>query len=96
MRFTASTKLLIQIVYLLQSVVTSANDLSRPSIEEQNFYSSIGISDLDGPLIQREIAELRRKNGSSVELACRTAQLSLSETQVDTYPLNSTVVDENW
>ena len=60
------------------------------------FYRSIGISDIDAQTLYIELAHTRSGNSSLVDIACKTAQLSLSDSQVDTFPLNRTVVDEKW
>ncbi|KAI0105083.1 hypothetical protein GGR51DRAFT_202935 [Nemania sp. FL0031] len=35
-------------------------------------------------------------NGAILSVACRTAQVALGKAQVETQPLNNTIVDENW
>ncbi|KAH6701360.1 hypothetical protein BKA61DRAFT_561607 [Leptodontidium sp. MPI-SDFR-AT-0119] len=83
---------------LALSTSTRANDgqiLARTNAAFAVFGKSIGLSEL----AVRTLGDKSANISNSVEaltVACQTAQESLGAAQVDTTPLNQTVVDENW
>ena len=83
---------------LALSTSTRANDgqiLARTDAGFVVFGKSIGLSEL----AVRTLGDKSANISNSVEaltVACQTAQESLGAVQVDTTPLNQTIVDENW
>lgn len=62
----------------------------------EDFYTNIGISALESQTLSSTFQQAKSRNNSLVKVACQTAQLALPRSQVDTAPLNQTIVDENW
>jgi len=56
-----------------------------------NFAKALGLSDADIKSLGDKQAQ-----ATATELACMTAHHCLGTAQVDTTPVNSTIVDENW
>lgn len=58
----------------------------------ESFCQSLGLSTSDVDTLWAKVT----RGTADVEVACLTAQASLGDGQVDTTPLNQTVVSENW
>ncbi|OTB15927.1 hypothetical protein K445DRAFT_317556 [Daldinia sp. EC12] len=67
----------------------------KMSKEFETFYTSIGLSKEQAETLKEKYG-VETPKAKSLEAACTAAQLSLGNSQVDTSPLNQTVVGENW
>jgi hypothetical protein len=92
MNLFTNARFILSIFSLLQ--IVTAGDFG--GLKYGEFFSRVGITVLEAQSIEPQISQAKGRHESLAGLACRTFQLALSENEVDTLPLNQTVVAENW
>ena len=73
------------------SLILARNDVTELS----NFAQTLGLSETQIQSLEVKYSQATTRS-TIVEVACLAAQLCLGTDQVDTTPVNQTIVEENW
>ncbi|KAH9992264.1 FAD-binding domain-containing protein [Xylariaceae sp. FL0662B] len=64
--------------------------------KSESFCSSIGLSGSKAQILKQQLDKFEHGGSDSLSLACKAAQLCIGQENVNTVPLNQSLVGENW